>query len=75
MNPKYLGHTLIAALAAATIAAPAATNGLAAANDDEVTITLVGDVGLNRTNQPVEADGVRRGEFQTWAETTSRIED
>ena len=41
---------------------------------DEVVITLVGDVGLNRSNQPVEADGVRRGEFQTWAQTTSLID-
>ncbi len=75
MNPKILRRTLLAVLAAATVAAPAGTFSLAAAADDEVTITLVGDVGLNRTNQPVEADGVRRGEFQTWAETTSRIED
>ncbi len=41
---------------------------------DEVVITLVGDVGLNRSNQPVEPDGVRRGEFQTWAQTTSLID-
>ena len=75
MNPIIHRRALLAVLAAATVAAPVATYCLAAAADDEVTITLVGDVGLNRSNQPVEADGVRRGEFQTWAETTSRIED
>jgi poly-gamma-glutamate synthesis protein (capsule biosynthesis protein) len=62
-----------AALAAACLAAPPVTHGFAAA-DDEVTITLAGDVGLNRSNQPVEADGVRRGAFQTWADTTSLID-
>ena len=46
-----------------------------ASSADEVTITLVGDVGLNRSNQPVEPDGVRRGAFQTWAETTSLIDN
>ncbi|MTD95542.1 hypothetical protein GIW81_14475 [Hyphomicrobium sp. xq] len=75
MNAKNRRRTLIAVLAAAAVAAPLATYSFAAATDDEVAITLVGDVGLNRSNQPVEADGVRRGEFQTWAETTSRIED
>src|SRR4029078_10530780 len=75
MNAKIRPHALVAAPAAAAVATPATFDGLAAASDDEVTITLVGDVGFNRSNQPVEAGGVRRGEFQTWAETTSRIED
>ena len=48
--------------------------GVPAGSGDEVTIMLVGDVGLNRSNQPVEADGVRRGGFQTWADTTSLID-
>lgn len=46
-----------------------------ASSPDEVTITLVGDVGLNRSGQPVEPDGVRRGAFQTWADTTSQIDN
>ena len=45
-----------------------------ATSDDEVTITLTGDTGYSRNGQPVEADGVRRGDFQTWAETTSLID-
>jgi len=47
---------------------------LPAGNADEVTVVLVGDVGLNRSNQPAEADGVRRGGYQTWADTTSAID-
>lgn len=43
--------------------------------DDEVTIVLVGDVGLNRNGQPVEASGLRRDGFHTWDETTSLIAD
>jgi poly-gamma-glutamate synthesis protein (capsule biosynthesis protein) len=46
-----------------------------AAEGDQVTIVLTGDTGLNRGGQPVEADGVRRGGFQTWADTTSLIAD
>jgi hypothetical protein len=42
----------------------------AAAPGDEITIVLVGDVGLNRSNQPAEPDGVRRNGYQTWADTT-----
>jgi poly-gamma-glutamate synthesis protein (capsule biosynthesis protein) len=59
---------LLAAILPATPAAP----GWASAGD-EVTIVLVGDVGLNRNSQPVEATGVRRGGFQTWEQTTSQI--
>jgi len=61
------------ALAAALPAAPAAP-GWAGASD-EVTIVLVGDVGLNRNGQPVQANGVVRGGFQTWEDTTARIAD
>ncbi|MFA5901996.1 MAG: CapA family protein [Hyphomicrobium sp.] len=61
-----------ALVAAATAIIPLSTSW--ADSGDEVTITLVGDVGLNRSGQPVEPDGVRRGEFQTWAETTSLID-
>ena len=46
-----------------------------ATSADEVTITLTGDTGYSRNNQRVEPDGVRRGDFQTWAETTSLIDD
>ena len=45
------------------------------AEGDQVTIVLTGDTGFNRSGQPVEADGVRRGGFQTWADTTSLIAD
>jgi poly-gamma-glutamate synthesis protein (capsule biosynthesis protein) len=69
-------HPLRRCALAALLAVPCllATPGWAG-SAEEVTITLVGDVGLNRSNQPVEADGVRRGEFQTWAQTTSLIDD
>jgi poly-gamma-glutamate synthesis protein (capsule biosynthesis protein) len=46
-----------------------------ATSADEVTITLTGDTGYSRNGQPVEPEGIRRGDFQTWAETTSRIDD
>ena len=65
------GFTLL--LAALCMATPALAPASAAA-DDEVTITVVGDTGYSRNNQPVEPDGIRRGEFQTWAETTSAID-
>ncbi len=61
-------------LAALWLTGPAARPGLAAA-DDEVTITVVGDTGYSRNNQPVEPGGIRRGTFQTWAETTSAIDE
>lgn len=60
-------------LAACLVLLPA--TGGSAGSDDEVTITLVGDVGLNRSGQPAEPTGVRRGGFQTWADTTSGIDD
>lgn len=69
-----LRRRALIALAATWCTAIPATLGWGGA-DDEVTVTLVGDVGLNRSNQPVEADGVRRGAFQTWAETTSLIDN
>ena len=48
--------------------------GVATAGEgDEVTIVLVGDVGLNRNNQRVEPRGVRKFGFQTWANTTELI--
>lgn len=66
-----LGAASALLAAAAAVSTPIAVS---AAAPDEVTITLVGDVGLNRSGQPVEADGVRRGAFQSWAETTSAID-
>ncbi len=44
-----------------------------AQQDDEVTIVLVGDVGLNPNNQKVEPKGVRKRGFQTWDQTTEKI--
>jgi poly-gamma-glutamate synthesis protein (capsule biosynthesis protein) len=71
----YLAQRLLApatvALAALVPATPAAPAWASA--DDEVTIVLTGDVGLNRNNQPVQATGVRRGGFQTWEQTTEAI--
>ncbi len=57
---------------ATLLPAGAAAPGWAGAND-EVTIVLVGDVGLNRSNQPVEAKGARRGGFLSWSDMTSGI--
>lgn len=61
-----------ALLVAGALAVATATQG---AEGDQVTIVLTGDTGFNRSGQPVEADGVRRGGFQTWADTTSLIAD
>ena len=57
---------------AAALPAGAAAPGWAGSSD-EVTIVLVGDVGLNRNNQPVEAKGARRGGFLSWEDTTAGI--
>jgi poly-gamma-glutamate capsule biosynthesis protein CapA/YwtB (metallophosphatase superfamily) len=74
MKTRLRRCTLSLLLAALCLPAPPAAPGWAS-SADEVTITLVGDVGLNRSNQPVEPEGVRRGAFQTWAETTSLIDN
>jgi len=71
MKNRFRRCTLAVLLA---VLCPPAAPGWAS-SADEVTITLVGDVGLNRSNQPVEPEGVRRGAFQTWAETTSLIDN
>ena len=71
MKTRFRRYTL--AILLAVLCPPAAPGWASSA--DEVTITLVGDVGLNRSNQPVEPEGVRRGAFQTWAETTSLIDN
>lgn len=65
-HPALTAHFLAVGLLIAS-----ATGG--SAGPDEITIVLVGDVGLNRSNQPVEPEGTRRGGFQTWAETTDLI--
>jgi poly-gamma-glutamate synthesis protein (capsule biosynthesis protein) len=74
MKTRFRRCTLAVLLAALCLPAPPAAPGWAS-SADEVTITLAGDVGLNRSNQPVEPEGVRRGAFQTWAETTSLIDN
>lgn len=66
-----LALPLAAALLTVLPAPPAAPAWASA--DDEVTIVLTGDVGLNRNAQPVQAKGVRRGDFQTWEQTTDAI--
>jgi poly-gamma-glutamate capsule biosynthesis protein CapA/YwtB (metallophosphatase superfamily) len=71
----YLARRMIAPAAAvltALVPASPATPAWASA-DDEVTIVLTGDVGLNRNGQKVQATGVRRGDFQTWEQTTETI--
>lgn len=69
VSRRLLSASLLLALAGAPAIEAAAQSG----SGDEVTIVLVGDVGLNRSNQRAEAAGVLRGGFQTWDETTSRI--
>ena len=63
-----------AVFVAGALAIAPATQSLGA-EGDQVTIVLTGDTGYSRNGQPVEADGVRRGGFQTWADTTSLIAD
>jgi poly-gamma-glutamate synthesis protein (capsule biosynthesis protein) len=70
-HPHHIRTLALAAVCLAVL--PAAPLGASSA--DEVTITLVGDVGLNRSGQPAEPGGVRRGAFQTWADTTSQIDN
>jgi poly-gamma-glutamate capsule biosynthesis protein CapA/YwtB (metallophosphatase superfamily) len=43
--------------------------------DQTVTIVVTGDVGINSSNQPVDARGGYKGGFHAWAETTSQIAD
>jgi len=60
------------ALVAIATTLPAATPCWAS-TEDEVTIVLVGDVGLNRSNQPVQPNGAKRGRLLSWDEMTSGI--
>jgi poly-gamma-glutamate synthesis protein (capsule biosynthesis protein) len=62
----------ISILALAGAALPAAAES-PAGRDPTVTIVLVGDVGLNATNQTVDPKGVNDHGFQSWADTTSLI--
>jgi len=68
---SVLSRLSLVLLAAAMPAGAAAPQS--AGSNDEVTIVLVGDVGLNRSNQPVEAKGARRGGFLSWDDTTAAI--
>src|SRR5712691_8273802 len=53
---------------------PVHTAGAEAPRDDRtLTVVLVGDVGLNSSNLPVDPKGVFKHGFQTWADTTSAI--
>lgn len=72
---KDLLRSLLLAIAPMAVALTCVTlaNTTIAAEGDEVTIVLVGDVGLNRNNQRVEARGVRKFGFQTWDQTTELI--
>ena len=60
-------------LLALTLIGVNASVDAAATERDEVTIVLVGDVGLNRNSQRVEARGVRKFGFQSWNHTTELI--
>jgi poly-gamma-glutamate synthesis protein (capsule biosynthesis protein) len=61
------------ALLALTLICINASVDAAATERGEVTIVLVGDVGLNRNSQRVEARGVRKFGFQSWNHTTELI--
>ena len=64
-----LSHLLCGALAMAVMALGAPS----AAADDEVTIVIVGDVGLNPGSQTVDGHGVFKHGFTPWADTLSKI--
>lgn len=64
---------LLALLFAIPLAASGALAVEAAADDGTVVITVVGDVGLNATNLPVDPKGVYDGGFQPWSDTTAAI--
>jgi poly-gamma-glutamate synthesis protein (capsule biosynthesis protein) len=61
---------LLGALAAASLALAAQP---AAAAGEEVTIVIVGDVGLNPGLQTVDPRGIYKHGFQPWADTLSKI--
>ncbi|KAB2912098.1 MAG: CapA family protein [Hyphomicrobiaceae bacterium] len=42
-------------------------------DDGTVTIVVVGDVGINSSNQPLDPRGGYKGGFHAWADTTSQI--
>ena len=60
-------------LASAAPLAGAGAKVSGASENATLSITLSGDVGLNPTNQTVDAKGVTDGGFQTWADTTANI--
>ena len=65
-----ISRRLIGALAVAIVAAAAQP---ARAAGDEVTIVVVGDVGLNPGRQTVDPRGIFKHGFQAWADTLSLI--
>ena len=67
-----LGLLVLLATVVFPLDAEAAGPG-AARDPGTVTITLVGDVGLNPTNQRVDPKGVYDNGFQTWTDTTASI--
>jgi poly-gamma-glutamate capsule biosynthesis protein CapA/YwtB (metallophosphatase superfamily) len=62
---RFLAGLAVATLAASTQPARAA--------GDEVTIVVVGDVGLNPGRQTVDPRGIFKHGFQPWADTLSKI--
>ena len=66
-------RTASQAIGAALAALSLLTQASAAEDAGTLVITLAGDVGLNPTNQTVDAKGVTDGSFQTWADTTASI--
>ncbi len=67
--PRLAGALAVAAVALG--APPAAAAGNAA--DNEITIVIVGDVGLNPGGQTVDPRGIFKHGFTPWADTLSAI--
>lgn len=64
----------VSAIALATAVLPAHAQTGSPYTGPGITITLAGDTGYSPNHAPVKAKGVtRHGQFQTWADTTSRI--
>lgn len=70
MKSRFRKFLSVLALMAGATCLPAVA---APSDPNTLVITLSGDVGLNPTNQTVDAKGVTDGAFQTWADTTAGI--
>lgn len=73
MSRIAAGLVLLAAAGLGTTWLPARAAEEPSVSDPTLSVLVVGDVGLNPTNQTVNPKGVYDGGFQTWTETTDRI--